>query len=462
MRKRDSVALRTGAAIALMACLSLSCSRGRKESPTGTGPATEAPVRTSGGEVRRIADSESGVGWSIAPKTDVAISEVLTQAGVKGKSDLIVVFYTAQHSSEAILSAIRARQGESQRVIGMSSHEGILTAEGYHASPNGVVGALSMNVPGMVIGVGGASLDEAPGGQSARVAFRRAAEDAGMGKEKPSMVLLFANRGTEEAMLATLTEEIGPDVPLIGGTAAGRAADLAQKRDALAWSTIANGRRMSTGAAVAAFYTKAPFAYAYGGGYNRVTTKKGTVTDADPRIIRAIDGRPALDVYDEWLGGRPKAGLARGEPLKAAWLVKKLEGGGVSHDQFIHVFTRDNAPGVLFAEANMANGDVVYPAEGSWNILMNRFAVMPREARKATNNMTPAVGIFIYCAGALAAIPPDQRTNMSYLVGQAIGDMPWLGVFTWGEQGHVPGVGNLHGNLMSSTLLFPAQASARN
>jgi hypothetical protein len=448
--------------LGLIACLSFACSHGRRDPPAGAELATESLVPTSGGDVRHIGESESGVGWSIAPKTDVAISEVLTHAGVKGTTGLIVIFYTAQHPSEAILSAIRARQGESQRVIGMSSHEGILTAEGYHASPNGVVGALSMTEPGMVIGVGGASLDEAPGGQSARLALRRAARDAGMTTEKPSMVLLFANRGTEEAMLAAITEEIGPDVPLIGGTAAGRAADLAQKRDALAWSTIANGRRMSTGAAVAAFYAKAPFAYTYGGGYNRVSTKHGVVTDADPRVIRAIDGRPALDVYDEWLGGRPKAGLARGEPLKAAWLVKKIEGDGVSHDQFIHVFTRDNSPSVLFAEANVKNGDIVYPAEGSWNILMNRFAVMPREARKAANNMTPASGIFIYCAGALATIPPDQRTNMSYLVSQAIGDLPWLGVFTWGEQGHVPGVGNLHGNLMSSTLLFPTTRNARN
>ena len=82
------------------------------------------------------------------------------------------------------------------------------------------------------------------------------------------------------------------------------------------------------------------------------------------------------------------------------------------------------------------------------------------EARKAAGDMTPAIGVFLYCAGALAAIPPDQRTNMSYLVSQSMGDLPWLGVFSWGEQGHVPGVGNLHGNLMSSTLLFPARAAA--
>jgi hypothetical protein len=36
--------------------------------------------------------------------------------------------------------------------------------------------------------------------------------------------------------------------------------------------------------------------------------------------------------------------------------------------------------------------------------------------------------------------------------------LPRIGVFSWGEQGHVAGIGNLHGNEMASTLLFPAAA----
>jgi hypothetical protein len=126
------------------------------------------------------------------------------------------------------------------------------------------------------------------------------------------------------------------------------------------------------------------------------------------------------------------------------------------------VFTREDVPGFLIADANVAKGDVVYPAEGSWNILMNRFAAMPHDAREAAGNMTPALGMLIYCAGALNRIPADQRSHMGYLVSQNIGDIPWLGVFTWGEQGHVPGVGNLNGNLMTSTLLVPAMQSVPN
>ena len=38
----------------------------------------------------------------------------------------------------------------------------------------------------------------------------------------------------------------------------------------------------------------------------------------------------------------------------------------------------------------------------------------------------------------------------------SVGDRPWLGVFTWGEQGNIPNVGNLHSNLSAGMVLFPA------
>jgi hypothetical protein len=33
-------------------------------------------------------------------------------------------------------------------------------------------------------------------------------------------------------------------------------------------------------------------------------------------------------------------------------------------------------------------------------------------------------------------------------------DAPFIASFTWGEQGHFPGVGNKHGNLLSSFLVI--------
>ena len=70
-------------------------------------------------------------------------------------------------------------------------------------------------------------------------------------------------------------------------------------------------------------------------------------------------------------------------------------------------------------------------------------------------------GLFIYCGGALACLPPTAREQMSALVSQTMKDRPWLAVFTWGEQGNIPSVGNLHSNLSSGMVLFPASGPDR-
>jgi hypothetical protein len=188
------------------------------------------------------------------------------------------------------------------------------------------------------------------------------------------------------------------------------------------------------------------------------TSVHGVVTDADHRVIKTIDGQPAFAVYDRWQDGRAKEARARGEKSlqhPSAWLAKHTSENGVLHDQFVHAFFRDDSPDFLFTDANVSKGEILYRTQGTWDMLLNRFAAMPREAREAAHNMTPAAGLFFYCAGALNAIPASQRSAMSFLVARSMGDMPWLGTFSWGEQGHVQGIGNLHGNLMSSALLFP-------
>jgi hypothetical protein len=105
-------------------------------------------------------------------------------------------------------------------------------------------------------------------------------------------------------------------------------------------------------------------------------------------------------------------------------------------------------------------GDTVYLSEGDWNLLLNQFATIPQKARDSKPNMRPMAGLFIYCGGAMECIPKDQRQQMAALVGHSMNDFPWMGIFTWGEQGNVPGVGNVYSNLSSCTVLFPEPTNA--
>jgi len=49
------------------------------------------------------------------------------------------------------------------------------------------------------------------------------------------------------------------------------------------------------------------------------------------------------------------------------------------------------------------------------------------------------------------------RPRLSEVVGKvsaALGGAPFLGTFTFGEQGPILGAGNRHGNLMISCIIF--------
>lgn len=45
---------------------------------------------------------------------------------------------------------------------------------------------------------------------------------------------------------------------------------------------------------------------------------------------------------------------------------------------------------------------------------------------------------------------------MVHLMNRSLEGVPWIGPFTWGEEGNFPGLGNRHGNLLTGITLFPA------
>jgi hypothetical protein len=54
----------------------------------------------------------------------------------------------------------------------------------------------------------------------------------------------------------------------------------------------------------------------------------------------------------------------------------------------------------------------------------------------------------------MGTIPLGERERMPLLINQANKDAPFIAPFTWGEQGHFPGIASKHGNLLTSFLLI--------
>jgi len=195
---------------------------GRKPVPKAS-PGAEAPPAW-GGACRKAGGGFAGWGWSTEADTGRAVERAVGAALDRAPAgpELVFVHYSNQHSPERILQALRAATGSNTRVCGWSSHEGVVTPDGYHLSPNGAVGVLPLGLSGLRAGVGCAGFDEADEpGKCAKLALRRAAEDAGAGRgSSPSAIILSATyHGHEEVILAALDAVTGGHVPVLGGTA---------------------------------------------------------------------------------------------------------------------------------------------------------------------------------------------------------------------------------------------------
>ncbi|HMB96001.1 MAG TPA: FIST N-terminal domain-containing protein [Tepidisphaeraceae bacterium] len=416
----------------------------------------DAPA-TGGGLVKHNGDGFTGCGWSDIPQTSQALADAASHAldQSSGSPDLTVVYYNPQHDPQKILDALQHGDRPMGKVFGETTHSGVLLPDGYHTAKQGVLGMLAMRQPGTKIGVGGASFDEASPREAAKLALSRAYKDAGDNAGAPKMILLSVTLPHEEEVLAGLQEATGPNIPLIGGTAAGSVDEISRKKMSN-WSIIANDKVIKNGLAVAVFYSDTSFGWSYGGGYRRTSTS-GIVTKCKQRLILEIDGRPAADVYNEWLGGRVYEAQKRGDNIVNfcnLYPICRITG---TYNQFIRAWPAEDPtmPGALRTGSTVNEGDKIYLSEGTWNLLLNHFASVPRLARESTPGLSPSGGLFIYCGSALECIPNEARPQMAFLVGKSMNDLPWIGVFSWGEQGYIPGAGNLHSNLTSGTVFFP-------
>jgi len=62
--------------------------------------------------------------------------------------------------------------------------------------------------------------------------------------------------------------------------------------------------------------------------------------------------------------------------------------------------------------------------------------------------------LLIYCAGCAGAVGPELDQALRARLRPLLKDIPLLGLCTFGEQGHIPGLGNVHQDLSVSLLLL--------
>ena len=396
-----------------------------------------------------------GYGWSVnGDETNAvkeAVSSVKTQ--LKGKSpEFVLLFSTVGYDPVKVLSEVRRLLGDVQ-IYGGTSCLGVMSKDGFHAGEQGSLALMAISSENITVGVGGVSIDDFTSAREAgKAAIVDAINAAGEHHGHPKIVLMTAAPGEEEDILAGIEEVIGGNVPVFGGSSGDN--DITGK-----WKQYSSERVYSNGICLAVIYTDLKVGSAFEAGYLR-TENRGTITKAEGRIIHEIDNHAAAEVYNTWTGGIVTEELETGGSVlsKATFypLAKVIKNGGKEDIVSIHPLSINASDNSLTVFANVEEGDEVLLMCGDWELLLNRCLTTPTRALESEDISKEDVcfAIYNYCAGTMLAIPEEERAKMPVLVKTAMGDAPLIGTFSFGEQGHIRGVGNRHNNLANWIIVF--------
>ncbi|WP_201158522.1 FIST signal transduction protein [Rhodobaculum claviforme] len=392
-------------------------------------------------------------GMSSAPCATAAVQEVAAQMGLaaRGRPDFTALHFSVAWPAGQVQTAAAAAFGAA--LHGGSSCLGVMTERGPAIENGRGMGGLAIWDPD---GAYGTSMQ--PLGDSPRDAARRATEAAlhaaDRPGEAPDLVWLTVAPGHEESVLDGIKDVLGGHAQIVGGSSADN--DIAG-----GWAQFDRAGPHTAAVVVSVLFPSGPVGSAYQSGH-APSTQRGRITRAAGRILHEIDGAPAVDVYARWTGGAVHAPSLGPADILAASTFYPLgrEIGDVAGVPF-HLLAhpaRAQADGSLLLFADVAEGEEIWLMRGAPDQLVARAGGVARESRlelpqRASGGLGHRGALVVYCAGCMLAVR-DRMDEVARGVTHALGPTPFLGVFTFGEQGAPLRQGTRHGNLMISCSTF--------
>lgn len=365
-----------------------------------------------------------------------------------GADPQLLVLYATEHKADAALIDTLGNLAPGVQIVGGTSCGGVMTEAGFHAGPHGAVGLLGVSDPDGAYGVGAEAVGQDAHGAGAR-AVERALAAAGREFETPDLVWCCQPPGCEEEVLAGVQSVIGERTPIIGGSSADEAI-------AGAWRQFSSQGALEDHVVIAVLFPTRGHGAAFQSGY-APTGRHGVVTRAQARQVLEIDHRPAAEVYSAWTDGAVDAAsagaiLAKSTPTPLGRVAAEVQGVPMfvlSHPALM------GTGGDLSLFTDIRTGDVVHLMRGSPESLVKRAGLVVEDAcaMGGWRRSETLGGLVIYCGGCMLHVR-EQMDGVVDQIRAAMPGAPFLGAFTFGEQGAIVDSCNRHGNLMVSALTF--------
>lgn len=396
--------------------------------------------------------------WSTQPDTVKAVEEGYRklQQSLNGRPTLLLTYYSDNHDSGTVLERLKNLSGNAP-MQGGTSCLGVMTQQGFHSASGCGFGLWGIRDPQGAYSVGVAAINNDPR-RAAAEAAEMALAGAGRPGETPALIWLNSAPGSEEKILQGIEDVLGPNVPIAGGstgdnTVTGR------------WKQIGAGQVHHDAVVVTAMYPSTEVAFAFHSGYEPAE-HRGRVTRAAGRTLYEIDGRPAARVYNEWTGGVIADALPKGGnvlPITTLYPIGREVGRvhGVPYFKLSHP-NSVTSDGALTLFSDIEEGEEILLMTGSKNNLVTRAGRVAESAISAGELEPEQVSgaLVIYCAGCMLTIQNDMD-KVANGVNSVLKGNPFIGVFTFGEQGCFVGGENRHGNLMISVVVFSNRKNGR-
>lgn len=372
------------------------------------------------------------------------------QEKLGGMPTWMAVHGTFQHSGEVITTTLQTLAPDVP-FQGGTSCLGVMTEAGFHSDEGVSIGLFGIRDPEGVYGVGCAEPKAHSPRQTGEEAITNALQRAGK-NTPPALVWITCAPGNEEDVLAGVEKQLAgaERVPIIGGSSADNTIEGK-------WYQITNGQVLHNGVVVTAMYPSRPVRYAFDNSY-APTSHSGIITKASGRTIYEINHRPAAEVYNEWtdglindyLDGGNILSLSTLHPLgrRAIWtrgsiLYQLSHPDAVHEDRALSLFT------------NAESGEKIVLMESSTQDLVGSAKTIISKAfmGKSAQDVRIAGALIIYCAGCMLAVQ-NELQELAKQFREGLGGQPFLGVYTFGEQGCALLGENSHANLMMSIIVF--------
>jgi hypothetical protein len=353
--------------------------------------------------------------------------------------DLVLMFVSAKYDVGAVLDGFYGVCGENVHVAGCTSYAEIDQEGGKTESVTAMGMKFGAGVSATTISATVQNGDSRELGQ--RLGSEAKSKDA-------SLVLVFpdgmAVNGTQ--FLLGLQDELGSSFPIIGGVAA----DLGEFKQTF---EIHDRQVLTGGATVVVFTGSLKVTTAAKSGWIPVGATRRANKVENGNLCLEIDGRPALDLYEEYLGARASempgvsvefpVGMVGGVPSTqrmaddSILLLRAIK--GVDRERRAIMFGGDLPEGAEIRMTTATKADVITGADEAG-------------ARVSDNMPKATIALVFDCMARKVVLGPRYRDELKNTFAK-LGNIPRIGFYTYGELSPVQGVTMHHDETFTIALI---------